>query len=93
MSAEDLMLPCLSKKTFGVECFGCGTQRAFLMVLDGKFSEAYQLFPAIYPLLLFFGFAILNFIDQKRNYGFFMILTAVISAIVMVVSYFIRHFF
>lgn len=81
----------MAKKTFGIECFGCGTQRAALLVLEGRFAEAFHLFPAIYPLILFFGFALLNFVDRKRNYGTIIITMAIISAVVMVVSYFTRH--
>ena len=91
ISAEDWMLPCMNKKIFGVECFGCGTQRALLLVLDGKFYEAFKLFPAIYTLIHFFGFVLLNFIDKKRNYGPIMIGLAIVNTIVMVVSYFMRH--
>ncbi|TXF74890.1 DUF2752 domain-containing protein [Chryseobacterium sp.] len=92
MNLEKYMLPCLNKKFFGVECFGCGAQRAFLLVIKGNFSEAFHLFPAIYTVMLFFGFVALNFIDKKRNYGTALISLAVLNAVIMVVSYFIRHF-
>ena len=91
MNVEEWMLPCMTKKTFGIECFGCGTQRAALLVLEGRFVEAFHLFPAIYPLILFFGFALLNFVDRKRNYRSLMTTMAIVSAVVMVVSYFMRH--
>ncbi|MDR2205131.1 MAG: DUF2752 domain-containing protein [Flavobacteriaceae bacterium] len=93
MALEDYMLPCLNKKLFGIECFGCGTQRAFFLVLEGKFSEAFAMFPAIYTLILFFIFTGLNFIDKKRNYSGMMIGLAIANAVIMVVSYFIKHHF
>ncbi|QHN65270.1 DUF2752 domain-containing protein [Bergeyella cardium] len=91
MALDDYMLPCLNKKLFGIECFGCGTQRAISLIFEGKFAEAFQMFPAIYTVLLFFGFIIINFIDKKRNYGNIIVGLAIINAIIMVVSYFIRH--
>lgn len=92
MKVEDYMLPCLSKKFLGVECFGCGTQRAFVLVMNGKFAEAFELFPAIYPMLFFALFVLLHFIDRKRNYTKLMIFFAIISAIFMVVSYFWKKY-
>ncbi|WP_297986745.1 DUF2752 domain-containing protein [uncultured Chryseobacterium sp.] len=92
MKLEDYMLPCLNKKLFGVECFGCGSQRAFFLILDGKFGEAFHMFPAIYTLLLFIGFVVINFIDKKRNYSTLLISLAIINTVIMVVSYFIKHF-
>nr|WP_314497976.1 DUF2752 domain-containing protein [uncultured Chryseobacterium sp.] len=93
MKIEDFMLPCPSKKFLGIECFGCGTQRAILLVFEGKFSEAFHMFPAVYTLLLFFGFVVVNFIDKKRNYGQVLIFLAIINSLIMVFSYFYKHFF
>lgn len=93
MNIEDFMLPCPSKKFLGIECFGCGTQRAIVLVFQGKFSEAFQMYPAVYTLLMFFGFVILNFLDKKRNYGQILIFLAIINAVIMVFSYFYKHFF
>ncbi|MFC3158888.1 DUF2752 domain-containing protein [Chryseobacterium arachidis] len=67
MSIEDFMLPCPIKKAFGVECLGCGGQRAAVMVFKGQFLEAFHLFPAVYTILLFFGILILNMVDKKKK--------------------------
>lgn len=91
MVIEDYMLTCPSKKFLGIECFGCGTQRALVMVFEGRFAEAFQMFPAIYTLILFFVFTGLNFIDKKRDYSGIMIWLAIVNAVIMVVSYFIKH--
>lgn len=91
MKIEDFMLPCPSKKFLGIECFGCGTQRAIVMVFEGRFSEAFHMFPAVYTLLLFFGIVIINFVDKKRNYGNFLVFLAIINSAIMVISYFYRH--
>lgn len=92
MSAEDFMLPCLNKKIFGVECFGCGSQRAFLMVFQGKFQEAFHMWPAVYTVMIFLIIAGLSFIDKKRNYNSLLIGLAVLNAVIIVTSYFYKHF-
>lgn len=86
------MLPCPIKKVFGVECFGCGSQRAIVMVFEGRFSDAFHLYPAVYTLLIFFAVLALNFMDKKRNYGNILIFLAVINVIIIIVSYFYKHF-
>lgn len=91
MRLEDFMLSCPTKKFLGIECFGCGTQRALLLVAQGKFSEAFHMFPAIYTLILFLCVVLLNFIDKKRNYSTALISLAIINTTIMVVSYFIKH--
>ncbi len=91
MALEEYMLPCLSKSLFGVECFGCGMQRSVVMVFQGKLSEAWHLFPAVYPLLIFVAFLGVSFIDKTRNYSNLIVGSAAVMAVVMVVSYFFRH--
>lgn len=93
MKIEDFMLACPSKKFLGIECFGCGTQRAIVMVFEGKFGEAFHMFPAVYTLLLFFVTVILNFVDKKRNYSNILVLLAITNAVIMVVSYFYKHLY
>ena len=90
MKIEDFMIPCINKTLFGVDCFGCGTQRAFLLILNGKFLEAFYMFPAIYTTILFFIILGLNFIDKSRNYHKLIISLALINAIIMIISYFYK---
>jgi len=90
---EDLMLPCLNKSIFGIDCLGCGTQRAIVLIGQGEFVKAFYMFPAIYTLLLFFAAVILNFIDLSRNYHKIMIGLAITNAFIMVASYILKMFF
>ena len=85
---EEYMMPCMNKKIFGVECFGCGTQRSLALLLKGDFVGAFNMYPAIFTTLLFF--VVLHFIDKSRNYHKAIISLAVINAVIMVVSYFYR---
>lgn len=77
----------MNKKLFGVECLGCGTQRALVMLLKGEFTAAFHQFPAIFTTLLFFGILIVHFIDKSRNYHKLIVSIAIINAIIMIVSY------
>jgi len=87
LDIEKYMIPCLNKKLFGVECLGCGTQRALLLIFKGQFSDAFYQFPAIYTTILFFGILGLHFLDKSRNYHKIIVSLAIVNAIIMIVSY------
>lgn len=53
---EDYMLPCLNKRILGVECPGCGLQRAVSLLLEGDFVGAFYMYPAIYPIFFLLSF-------------------------------------
>lgn len=55
-SLEDYMLPCLNKEFLGVECPGCGMQRAVVLLWEGEFTAAFFMYPALYTLIALFGF-------------------------------------
>ena len=87
MDIEKYMIPCMNKQLFGIDCLGCGTQRAFLLVLNGDFAAAFQMFPAIYTTILFFITLGFHFIDKSRKYDKIIIVLAIINAIIMITSY------
>ncbi|MBM6498154.1 DUF2752 domain-containing protein [Flavobacterium macrobrachii] len=87
---EEYMLPCMNKKLFGIECFGCGTQRSLMLLVKGDFVGAFNMFPAIFTTLLFFIVLALHFIDKSRNYQKVIIGLAITNAVIMLVSYFYR---
>lgn len=65
---ENDMLPCLNKQVLGVECPGCGLQRSVLLLLDGDFTAAFYMYPAVYPMILLLLFLLVDqFIKIKYN--------------------------
>ena len=61
------MLECSWKSHFGVECFGCGFQRSFVLLMEGNFSESIVLFPATIPILLLFVYTGAHLIFKYKN--------------------------
>ncbi|MEY4962695.1 MAG: hypothetical protein RLZZ323_14 [Bacteroidota bacterium] len=86
------MFPCISKTLFGIECLGCGFQRAFLLVLEGNFEAAFKMYPAIYSCLIFILFIGLHFADSKRDYKKALLVLAILNSCIMIVSYYYKHF-
>ncbi len=56
LGIENYMLPCFTKQIWGFDCPGCGMQRAIIFLFKGEFGAAFEMYPAIYPMLLLFGF-------------------------------------
>ncbi len=86
---EENMLSC-QWKIAGVECTGCGLQRAIIHLLKGEFTEALILYPAIYTLiimLLFLGLH-LKFNFQKGH--ILLKWLFIINIIIILVSYIIK---
>lgn len=84
------MLPCMSKKILGIDCPGCGGQRALIMLLKGDFSNAFNMFPAIFTTVILVGLIGLQFFDKNRNYQKIIVPLAIINALIMFVAYFYK---
>lgn len=92
MNLEKYMFPCISKTLFGIECLGCGFQRAFIMLIDGNFEAAFVMYPAIYSSLIVLLFAALHFVDLNRNYKKTLTILVTINGILMIGGYYYKHF-
>ncbi len=93
MNLEDWMLPCPTKKIFGIDCFGCGAQRAMALVLEGRFADAFQLFPAVYTTIIFLVLAVITLVHRRRSYGVPLVIIGIINVLIMIFSYFYKHDF
>ncbi|MCB0457689.1 MAG: DUF2752 domain-containing protein [Flavobacteriaceae bacterium] len=87
---EEYMLPCLNKQLFGIDCLGCGMQRATALLFKGEFILAFKMYPAIYTLILLVAFLISTLFFKfkyEKPIKFFLI---GINIIIIIVSYFIK---
>ncbi|MDD2987248.1 DUF2752 domain-containing protein [Flavobacterium sp.] len=89
---DEYMIPCVSKTFFGIECLGCGIQRAIVLLFQGDFVAAFYMYPALFPLVLFLGTVAISLIHTTKKYGFWIKLLGFITLTVMVISYFYKHF-
>ena len=53
---EHHQLPCTIKQSFGFDCPGCGSQRAFIALIKGDVFGSIDLYPALIPMLFLFIF-------------------------------------
>lgn len=90
MNFDNYMLPCMNKSLLGIDCLGCGTQRALMLIVNGDFNKAFYVFPPIYTTMLLFGLLGLHIIDKSRNYHKIIIVIALINALIMIFAYFYK---
>ncbi len=87
---EDFLLTCTNKQIFGVECLGCGTQRAAVLLFRGEFIAAFKMYPAIYTLVLLLLFILFNlFVKFKYAYKI-KIGLLFLNVAIIIVSYIIK---
>jgi hypothetical protein len=87
-SPDDYMLPCLNKQLFGFDCLGCGIQRSINFLFHGEFYGAFQMYPAIYTLILLIAVLIFNSVKNFK-YANKIILTLVIINLIIIVGNFL----
>ena len=86
------MIPCPSKTFFGLECLGCGIQRAIILLFEGDFEAAFYMYPALFPLLIFLGTVAISFIHTSKKYSNLIKIIGLITLTTMIIAYFLRHF-
>lgn len=87
---EEYMLPCLNKKLFGIECMGCGIQRATVLFFKGEFIAAFKMYPAIYPLIALAVFLLLNFFFKFKYAETIKIVLMIFSVLLIVGNYILK---
>ncbi len=86
------MIPCPSKTFFGLECLGCGIQRAIILLFEGDFEAAFYMYPALFPLVLFLVTVAISFIHTSKKYTLWIKILGLITLTTMIIAYFLRHF-
>ena len=64
---EGHAMPCVYKKYFGMDCPGCGMQRAIIELLRGNVIQSLYDYPACIPLMLMVLFLGLHILFHYRN--------------------------
>lgn len=87
---EEYMVPCLWKKNFGLECLGCGMQRSFALLLQGEFTAAFKMYPAIFTLIALFATLLLHLKFNFKNGPKIILALFVTNVIIMITNYILK---
>ncbi len=87
---EEHLFSCSFKTAFGVDCPGCGMQRAFLALIKGNLVESLNFNASLIPFLLTFFYSIahliINFKNGARNIVWFFCITVGIMVVNFVIK-------
>lgn len=87
---ESNMGTCPYLHLFGVECPGCGMQRALIALLKGNFVESLELYPALLPMVLLFSTLIVHLVFKLKYGAEILKYLFIFSVLVIVVSYLVK---
>lgn len=84
---ERNMAPCFWKQHFGIECPGCGMQRAFIALLKGNILESISVYPALIPTIVMLIFLVLHLIFNFKLGAQYLKIWFIFTATIIVFSY------
>ena len=64
---ESHMGTCFYKRILGIDCPGCGMQRALINLLKGNIWESLKDYPALTPIIIMFIYLALHIIFKFKN--------------------------
>lgn len=89
---EQHLFPCLSVKYLGIECPGCGMQRAFIALLKGHLYEAWQYNPALFPFLLTILLLIFHLKFDFKHGARLIVMGFVLTTSAILIQYGVKQF-
>jgi hypothetical protein len=84
---EEHSLPCLYKNYLGIECPGCGTQRAIIELLKGNLGGSFHAWPPLLPVIFMMSYLILFLIFKFKNGTRVLTITFIINATLITINY------
>lgn len=84
---EKHALPCFYKKYLGIECPGCGMQRALIELFRGNIADSFHYYPACMPIILMMIFLILHLTFRYRQGAHIIKWMFTINAILIISNY------
>jgi len=82
--------PCFYKKHFGMDCPGCGMQRAIVELLKGNVWESILLYPALLPTILLFIFLILHLIFKFKKGALILKISFIFTVSIIIINFIIK---
>ena len=85
-------MPCFYKSVFGVECPGCGMQRAIIALLRGEFVESFKLYPALIPTIVMLIFLVAHLYHHLKNGAKILMSLFIFNVVIIIISYLFKSF-
>ena len=80
-------MPCLYKKYLGIDCPGCGMQRAFIELLKGNIIESIKTYPALIPMIIMLVILLLHLKFKFKKGAFYLTIMFIFTALIIATNY------
>ncbi|NCP45741.1 MAG: hypothetical protein COW67_10100 [Flavobacteriales bacterium CG18_big_fil_WC_8_21_14_2_50_32_9] len=87
---EQHLLDCPYKKYLGMDCMGCGMQRAFIALLKGNLVESFLLYPPLITLILMFILLPLHLIFKFKHGAAWLKYLFIFNLSVVVINFIVK---
>lgn len=84
---SDHMLTCPLKAMTGIDCPGCGMQRAVIKLLEGDIEGSIAMNPTVIPFMFLMIFLLLHLKFQFKHGARILTYLYIASAVILVVNY------
>ena len=84
---EKRQLPCFYKSVLGVECPGCGMQRALIALLQGDFVGSLKLYPALIPTIVMLGLLLVHIFYNLKHGAKTLVSLFIFNVVIIIISY------
>ncbi len=88
---EHHLFTCFFKAHFGIDCPGCGLQRAFISLLKGNLSESLHYHAALIPFMLTIFLLIGQILLKRDNGAKYVMWAFILTCAVTFVQFIVRH--
>jgi hypothetical protein len=78
---------CSIKSTFGIECPGCGFQRALVLLFNGNLFESIQQYPALIPIMLLWILLLAHLVFKFRHGAKYLQYLFIFCTLIIYTSY------
>lgn len=88
---EQHLFTCFFKAHFGLECPGCGLQRAFISLLRGRVTESLHYHAALIPFLITILLLVAQLILKRENGGRYVMWAFIFTCAVTLAQFIVRQ--
>ena len=88
---EQHLLTCMFKSTLGMDCPGCGSQRALIALLKGDLMESLNYHAALIPFMITLSLLITQLIGKFENGGKWVMWSFIGTTTIAFVQYIIKQ--
>jgi hypothetical protein len=84
------MLTCPMKASTGIDCPGCGMQRAIIKLLQGDLEGSLQMNPSALPIMFMLIFLMLHLKFQFKHGAKIITVLFILSSTIIIVNYIVK---